>query len=657
MENAPPPKPPEAKETKTKSSKDKEKSGGKLNRKRQAEAPHIGSKILSETKTKPEKPMFALSEKPEKTVADKAGPSPETPVTTEQPPVGKHLGELTPTIDSNADPATLTADERPATVKELVDASPPDDVEAVNEFRDKLKGDMDPDAALAEQLAEMQIPPEKIAELTAEPSETMPKNEAETDTETGLEPEADTTGKPDELTEDETVPVGHTAETPPVEATEAEPDDPATATTTAGTSGGAGTPPPSTPTGGGGHTGGAGGVPPHGAPVPPFGPPHGPGGPGHFPPGGLGGPGGSGIPAAALAPVAAANRLRPPEYQYANPAAAALLGGIVGYLIGRRRGRIKTEKKLLPVQKKLEKQVVDLEWDLRAKEAKIRKAAADQYWAAHPLMGEGYHFNLKAKNQAPQAQFQAQEQMPLQAQKLAEQKPTAAKPEQLKVARRPAPEAHQLHGSQQAPEHLGHMLVAAEAVTAGRLAEQKAIESAERTVIKPEQSAPGTKTQAELSPEKRVETLSRLELFSMSEKIVVDGTSLRQIYENHLIGERGLRRLVLEHLRGGDLKKVLRHEVVEREIDFERDPARRDLAGQSPAAVGGGKAVLDNLLQKAELGIGDSDEEAAFLKARTHYEADQQEREKRQRHLIDLSLVGIIATLIIAVLYLYLSRN
>ena len=77
---------------------------------------------------------------------------------------------------------------------------------------------------------------------------------------------------------------------------------------------------------------------------------------------------------------------------------------------------------------------------------------------------------------------------------------------------------------------------------------------------------------------KRIDTLSRAELMDLSEKVIIDGSNLRQIYETHLIGERGLRRLVAEHMHGGDLRKALRQEVLEREMDFERDPALRDLA-------------------------------------------------------------------------------
>lgn len=56
-----------------------------------------------------------------------------------------------------------------------------------------------------------------------------------------------------------------------------------------------------------------------------------------------------------------------------------LVGGVIGYMIGRRRGRIKTEKKLLPIQEKLEKQVKTLEQTILDREAKLRAAAREKY--------------------------------------------------------------------------------------------------------------------------------------------------------------------------------------------------------------------------------------------------------------------------------------
>lgn len=55
-----------------------------------------------------------------------------------------------------------------------------------------------------------------------------------------------------------------------------------------------------------------------------------------------------------------------------------LAGGIVGYLIGRRRGRIKTEKRLLPIQEKLQKEVTNLHAQIAERETKIRKLTREQ---------------------------------------------------------------------------------------------------------------------------------------------------------------------------------------------------------------------------------------------------------------------------------------
>lgn len=64
-----------------------------------------------------------------------------------------------------------------------------------------------------------------------------------------------------------------------------------------------------------------------------------------------------------------------------------LVGGVIGYLIGRRRGRIKTEKRLKTVQTKLEKQVTDVQQKLEQKEIAIRKLAREHI-AAMPAAAE-----------------------------------------------------------------------------------------------------------------------------------------------------------------------------------------------------------------------------------------------------------------------------
>lgn len=53
-----------------------------------------------------------------------------------------------------------------------------------------------------------------------------------------------------------------------------------------------------------------------------------------------------------------------------------LAGGLIGYLIGRRSGRIKTEARLKPIQKNLEQQVETMKQSLVSKEQTIRRLAA-----------------------------------------------------------------------------------------------------------------------------------------------------------------------------------------------------------------------------------------------------------------------------------------
>ncbi len=147
-------------------------------------------------------------------------------------------------------------------------------------------------------------------------------------------------------------------ETPDDDAEERVDDDATTGSTPP--AGGAGTPPP----GGGG------------APAGPTGPAG---------PGALGGPGGAPNilitpPTPNIAPAGA------PERQSAAP--YLLAGGLVGYLIGRRRGRIKTERRLGPIQKKLEKQVVDLENQIVLREEKIRKLTRKQAEKQSSLQAE-----------------------------------------------------------------------------------------------------------------------------------------------------------------------------------------------------------------------------------------------------------------------------
>ncbi len=353
-------------------------------------------------------------------------------------------------------------------------------------------------------------------------------------------------------------------------------------------------------------------------------PPHGPSGP--FGPGSFGSTAG-GSPGASfnIAPVAPTHTV---EYRRGSPVGPALVGGVVGYLVGRRRGRIKTEKRLLPVQKKLQKEVVALQSQLQQKEARVRAIAATKVQE-----------NLKP----------LVERAPVPAAVNYVDRVLAKVPERSTSAVRTlAPEAHQLHGKSHAPEQIGHVLVGAESF--GQLLKGPEPVQRAKSFEKPQESLPGV--------EKNIDTLNRVDLLKLSERIIIDGASLRQIYETRLVGEKGLRRLVKEHLKGGDVKKALRREIVEREIDFERDPGLRDQPLQSAATQkGGGRAAtLNDLLQNAELAVGEDQEEVAFLKARSAYEEFERDQQSSKQKIMDISFITVIVFLFGLVIFLIISH-
>ena len=264
-----------------------------------------------------------------------------------------------------------------------------------------------------------------------------------------------------------------------------------------------------------------------------------------------------------------------------------IVGNIVSYLIGQRRGRIKSEKRLMPIQKKLETQVKILQTEIVAKEFTIRQAVAEK--------------------------VRAEKVNPIE-------KPNRAK----------APEANRLH-SPVPPERIGRVIITAEAPKPAKI---------EKATLLP--------------IDRHVETLSRADLLELSSKISIEGTNLRNAFENHLIGEKGLRRIVIEHLRGGDIRKALKREILEHEIDFERDPMMRDKAQQSSSNT----TALNDLLQKANATAeAENKSDDMVLDARIKYAEKQKQRQQQRRSTIDVAMISTIAVLLFLVIMLVINRH
>ena len=403
---------------------------------------------------------------------------------------------------------------------------------------------------------------------------------------------------PDDVEEDRAIDLPPTTETDPNQAAaEDEPETPVPAATTPP----AVSPPlPPRPTGGG--SGSANTPPPPSSGSSGGGGPYG-GGPGPANPGGPTGPNTIPNPTAttaeAVIPLSSAR-----SNERRALADGLVVGGIVGYLYGRRRGRIKTEKRLAPVQRKLEKQVKSLATELLQTETTVRAQAR------------------KLQQEKPQVAALLTERW-----QRAPVTEVAKRPERA-TGHAPVP-----------PERIGHVLVAASATRSG-------FERLKTEAKEPKMEAPAAK--------KRAETMSRGELLAVSETVQVDGTSLRQIYETQLVSEKGLRRLVTEHLRGGNVARALRKELVEHQIDFERDPILRDrpTSDSSAGVSGAGRTALSSLL--ADAGVSDQAQTIPIGPVKKQPSTTAKSKKSLpkgpRQTIVDGALITLITVLVVAII-------
>jgi uncharacterized membrane-anchored protein YhcB (DUF1043 family) len=236
-------------------------------------------------------------------------------------------------------------------------------------------------------------------------------------------------------------------------------------------------------------------------------------------------------------------------------AQGALAGLFVGYLVGRRRGRIKTEKRLMPIQRKLEKQVGQLYDSLATSEQSVRKLAREKSEAL-------------ASSKAAQQQF---------AERLAKASTTEQRPMTTASAERPT--ANRLESTRSEQSR-------AERSTSGIL-EAPAVVLAAAASLRAERKR---ETEPAVDFAKKIEAYSPQELDRAAEKIKIDGTTLKELARAHNLDERAVRRVVGTFIEGGNIKEALTHEMVQKELQYERDPKLRQ-AAQSGQATGGGAAV------------------------------------------------------------------
>lgn len=229
-------------------------------------------------------------------------------------------------------------------------------------------------------------------------------------------------------------------------------------------------------------------------------PPMSPAGGGHAGPSGPGAIGGNILPAVPnIAPAAPEDT----SDHRISTGGAVLAGGLVGYMIGRRRGRIKTEKKLLPVQHKLEKELADLQGKIAWHEASVRSLVHEQV-SKTPEPAEQKAEHLKPDNQK-----------------------NAAKTEQTAHANtEPTPS-----------EQLGRFAMVTE-----RPSQAEAFRVPER--LKP------------------VDLMTVPELLVLAERIEIEQSTVRKLYEAKRLNYEGLRRIIQAYLRGERYDQLVRDSLL-----------------------------------------------------------------------------------------------
>ncbi|CAN5629889.1 hypothetical protein BH23PAT1_BH23PAT1_0670 [soil metagenome] len=322
-----------------------------------------------------------------------------------------------------------------------------------------------------------------------------------------------------------------------VPAVQATPPSPPVATTT----------PPTPPVGPGRSMPGPGGLPyvpgPPAPPVPPF-----------RPGGGAMGPGGPNTPNlnAYIPPLGEA---QPESRQQRHLSGGnALAAGIIGYLIGRRRGRIKTEDRLLPIQKKLEKEVKDLQSTIYYREKEIERKAARQAQIRPP----------KSQKQTIERIRNDKTREALVGESL--KSPRAERPEtnhelvQEKKALHPSTSLKERVNNEQ--NKLPVSLDESSEYSIGRFAARE----------RPEQAVTGKEPVTKLATAAEIASLPMPEVLIISKNIKADGTSAEQLYKEGRINQEGLRRVVAEKARGGNVEQALAREVKLRETIVQNSP-------------------------------------------------------------------------------------
>ncbi|HSW74657.1 MAG TPA: hypothetical protein VLG16_02185 [Candidatus Saccharimonadales bacterium] len=231
-------------------------------------------------------------------------------------------------------------------------------------------------------------------------------------------------------------------------------------------------------------------------------------------------------------------------------AKGAMLGGAAGYLIGRRRGRILTERKFTPVTEKLQKEVAELQDKVVQKEQQVRKMTIQKVIAEQPA-------RVAVPKTAEQPAANSEVLTPV----------ATRQPEQALASA-------QLQQKQEQKQQQEAQPSVKETAAQEQFTQPKRTASAESKL-----PAPGA-----------IEHMPKIQLLEAAAEVVVAGSTLKKMYEAGVLNETSLRKVMVEYARGGnaqaehqlrtELAAAQKEQLVNREADALPTPDKRQDAGK-----------------------------------------------------------------------------
>jgi hypothetical protein len=318
-----------------------------------------------------------------------------------------------------------------------------------------------------------------------------------------------------------------------------------------------------------------------------------------------------------------------------------LLGGVVGYLLGKRRGRRATEAKFEPELRKRDDAIGDLKDKLINSEEKVRALASAKSAEAASFDSAKPKTEIVEKTtpiietrteyvEVPTVETVTEkiESLPVETieserQTLVEQEKVFLDSIEVPVVEVSEPEKlSELLTRSEVVEQLQAVAEKAEKVIVEKVIIENRIEAAEKAVEVPqlvyERAAEKPKPSSEklsnppsTEIKKDPRTMTMPELLGIADHIFLEKTSVRELYEHNRIDAVNLRRVVLEYMNGGTrYEKVLHRSLEAVEMQRElRNEIRHDPAATFSAtgAQGDAKAAEDNLLESVKQSVSQRD--------------------------------------------------